>query len=129
MYTRGPRFCSTATAMGRAVKRWCNSMAQRSTASGVFFKIPFWTFPPVAGRRDQACCLEPQSMAANAAQSGSPGEEQIEVDITLPSQRGWLGSGESLIVALEQRASEYSFQEPCASRRRKRSAKASIARR
>src|SRR5678815_2110834 len=96
-----PRFCSMATAMGRAAKRWRKAIAQSSMASGVLSRVPDSGGPPSHGARDQKCFREAQSMAVKAAQSGSAVDNNGAQGVITISFRGgptWIR--ESLIVSL-----------------------------
>src|SRR5438270_6544659 len=95
-----PRFCSMATAIGPAGKRWRTVALQSSIASGVFLSLAISMRPPVAGTDATTCSFDAQSIAANAAKTGSA-EEAGSVDMTdLHSEASWPGSGESLIVVV-----------------------------
>ena len=61
-------------------------------------RSPRCGLPPPAGWRIQACFWLPQSRATNAAQAGSGVVLTVSDMCQIPFQRGWLGSGESLIV-------------------------------
>jgi hypothetical protein len=72
MNTSGPLDCSRQTAIGRPPKRTASSAAQVLTASGVFGSSPLsGAFRDSAGASIQKCFWSAQSIAANAAKSGS----------------------------------------------------------
>src|SRR6185369_8175550 len=71
MKTRGPRDCSTATAIGWLPKRAPSIVTQAPTASGLCSISPRSRRSASAGCSDQTCLLSPQSMATKAAKRGS----------------------------------------------------------
>src|SRR5215212_10869740 len=102
IYTSAPRDCSTITAIGRPPNRCCRATAQASTASGVFSNSPASDPREPAGRSRQKFFWSAQSIAANAAHSGSDAAVVHPSDmlLNLPLERAGLGSCESLIESL-----------------------------
>ena len=83
---------------GQPAKRRWRSAAQAAMASGVLSTTPCSRLPRPAGSRIQACFWLPQSRPMNPAQAGSGAVMAVSDMYQIPFQRGWLGSGESLIV-------------------------------
>ena len=85
--------------MGRPPKRCCKLAAHTSTASGVLSNSPASDCRLPAGRSRQKFFWSAQSMAANAAHSGSDGAAATAFDMLpiLLSGTGRPGSYESLI--------------------------------